>query len=491
MDSISVEEFRNNSNDIHMLNSYAYNYINKKMDFEFLEFEIEFLYNLASTYANYYVNEVKAEDDISDYVFRVDDNYYKSLYFYLRAIKLFEENTKIEWISKDVIELLMKRCYVNIANEYATHFRTIDALSYFRKALNIDSTFDMALGNFGLCIEKHDPLFYGQYEYNNVNKLFDFIYDLYSKINHQNLENPLDIYSGKGILRSKIPKLNVANVFQKRYTTYESVNWMKSRNNLSENNVDQKFSLDCYNEDNYQSWCGQNTLFLNLLNDIGSFKEAQFDTDINTLIFKDKIGESNIILLNNMIYLFCNQREKLYRHRNCESSESKIEVMLVFITLYSFFDKISFFLFKFFNLNGAENTININSIWKFTNDEGYCLLDYKNQHLYNIYWIKKEYRENNKSGDETLNDLLSPDAQEYALYRNVLEHRGFSFEYNPELFYLDSEKMYYKTLKLSKIIRNSILSLIKMVELESNVIDDNTKKRDMDSLYLPVSLFEI
>ena len=99
------------------------------------------------------------------------------------------------------------------------------------------------------------------------------------------------------------------------------------------------------------------------------------------------------------------------------------------------------------------------------------------------------FQENNKAGIETRNDLLSPDAQEYALYRNVLEHRGFSFEDNTELFYLDSEKLYYKTLKLSKIVRNSILYLVRTVALEKNSIDEVTQKRDMESLHLPFTLF--
>ena len=52
---------------------------------------------------------------------------------------------------------------------------------------------------------------------------------------------------------------------------------------------------------------------------------------------------------------------------------------------------------------------------------------YKNQYLYNIFWLRKEYRENSKDGIK-INELLSPDAQEYADIRNTLEHKEFSFK---------------------------------------------------------------
>ncbi len=51
----------------------------------------------------------------------------------------------------------MKRCYTNLGKELSDQFRTFDAMIYFRKALKIDPFFDMAIGNYALCIEKHYP----------------------------------------------------------------------------------------------------------------------------------------------------------------------------------------------------------------------------------------------------------------------------------------------------------------------------------------------
>ena len=49
------------------------------------------------------------------------------------------------------------------------------------------------------------------------------------------------------------------------------------------------FTVDEYNEDNYQSWSCHNTLFFNLINDINYFKEAQFDMEINKQSFDSRI----------------------------------------------------------------------------------------------------------------------------------------------------------------------------------------------------------
>ena len=492
VDRVSAEEFRRNANDMNKLNSYADSYLLQEYHFNYLELEIEFLYSLASCFASCYINQVKDNHNIIDHIFQVDEDYYKSLYFYLRAVKLYEDNIENEWTNEKVVKLIMKRCYVNIANEYADHFRTMEALSFLRKSLKIDSNFDMAIGNFAQCIERHNPLFCIQSEGDNFDEIFNFIHYLYSKIDGRKLENPLDIVRNieeNDYSRSEEPLINAKNIFQKRCDKYNNIKSSMLQSETSKYSSEKMFTVDEYNEDNYQSWCCHNTLFFNLINDINYFKEAQFDMEINKQSFDSRIEESTIILLKNMMDLFCNQREKLFLNKNYHSSESKIELVLIFITLYSFFDKISYFLYKFFKLEGPEERININSIWSLKNKDGHSLLDYKNQYLYNIYWIRKEYRENNKAGIETRNDLLSPDAQEYALYRNVLEHRGFSFEDNTELFYLDSEKLYYKTLKLSKIVRNSILYLVRTVALEKNSIDEVTQKRNMVSLHLPFTLF--
>ena len=45
------------------------------------------------------------------------------------------------------INEIIRRIYVNLGNEFSNQFRSINALFYFRRALEIDDCFDMALGN--------------------------------------------------------------------------------------------------------------------------------------------------------------------------------------------------------------------------------------------------------------------------------------------------------------------------------------------------------
>ena len=118
-----------------------------------------------------------------------------------------------------------------------------------------------------------------------------------------------------------------------------------------------------------------------------------------------------------------------------------------------------------------------------TDSENNTLLQYRNQYLYDIYWLRKEYRE---YGSDTLkiNELLSPDAQGYADIRNTLEHKEFSFELIDGLMYVNPKHLYSKTLKLAKVVRNMLLSLIRMIIAENKLTDPQTHKRNFDLIYL-------
>ena len=122
VDRVSAEEFRRNANDMNKLNSYADSYLLQEYHFNYLELEIEFLYSLASCFASCYINQVKDNHNIIDHIFQVDEDYYKSLYFYLRAVKLYEDNIENEWTNEKVVKLMcFARLSYTILQRKSTH----------------------------------------------------------------------------------------------------------------------------------------------------------------------------------------------------------------------------------------------------------------------------------------------------------------------------------------------------------------------------------
>ena len=136
-----VDFFENKTFD--NVSAFAKRYQDGKLDFETLQHEISFLYNIGLYYSEYYES-----DDRIQTIFRNDDKYYLAIYYYLKGIKLYEENKEL--LDSDIyfINEVIRRLYVNIGNEFSNQFRSINALFYFRRALEIDDCFDMAIGKF-------------------------------------------------------------------------------------------------------------------------------------------------------------------------------------------------------------------------------------------------------------------------------------------------------------------------------------------------------
>lgn len=447
---------------VHSLNDigrYA-NYYNKgEIAFDTVRHEISFLYNLGLFYSEYF----ETEDHI-ELIFRKEDKYYSSVYYYLKAIKLYEDNK--ETVDKDsefVLETI-RRLYVNISNEYSNQFRSINALSYYRKALAIDDCFDMAIGNFALAVEHHNPLI--GLDKNKCDMVFNLLYELYYDLHIENLDSGHEFFMSKKKQYIETKRKYIKNsVFGKE--TYNPYSF---------------FTEIDLNSPLYEDWCVKNTLYLNFINDIGNFEEAKFDIDVSQINDRLCLNEARLYSLNYLFKLFILQRRKMYECQDLNSYDMLLELSQIFQCLYSYFDKVSFFIYRYFNLFGNERGINIKSVWDKKDKNGNSLLEYKNQYLYNIFWLRKEYREN-KDDKIKINELLSPDAHDYAEIRNMLEHKEFSFEEIPEMQYLNPRLLYEKTIKLANIVRNMILSIIHMVITERALIDPKTDKRNMDLVY--------
>jgi len=449
------------------LEHFSSRYNNNELVFESIQHEISFLYNLGLYYSEHLATQFQI-----DAIFRKEDKYYLAIYYYLKAIKLYEENSNILDDDINFVFEIIRRLYVNIANELSNQFRSIDALSYYRKALEIDCFFDMAIGNFALGIEHHTPLI--GLEQNKHFLVYNMLWQLYFTLNIGNLDSGKEFFISKKQQYPKPQRICIDIKKQKKSTECNSIMF---------------FTEIDYFDKSYENWCINNTLFLNFVNDLGNFEEAKFDINVKVLSKKLDLSEARQCSLNNLFELFVFQRKKIFKCVYLDSQEILLELAQTFQCLYSYFDKVAFFLYKFFGLIGKERNVNINSIWNMKDFDGNYLTDYKNQYLYNIYWLRKEYREKSPDGIK-INELLSPDAQEYAEIRNTLEHKEFSFTKTDGLLYINPKTLYDKTIKLAKVVRNMILSLFQLVKTEKMLVDSSSDKRNLDLVYLEYEGFK-
>lgn len=439
---------------------FSHQYSNGELSFETIQHEISFLYNMGLFYSEYYETH-----DIIELIFRKEDKYYLAIFYYLKAIKLYEENK--DTLDKDVdfIFEIIRRLYVNIANEFSNQFRSISALYYFRKALDIDNCFDMAIGNFALGIEHHNPLI--GLDKDKYCLVFNLLYELYLDLHLENLDSGYKFFASKNLQYKKTQAAYIEAMVQGKDANYDPYAYFTDIDDISKT---------------YENWCIKNTLYLNFVNDLGDYEEAKFDINLNNLNNELDLTKAQLCSLNNLFSLYVLERRKIYKHKNPDNNESSLELAQVFQCLYSYFDKIAFFIYRYFGLTGKERAVNINTIWDMKDEDGNCLTEYKNQYLYNIFWLRKEYRGNSQDGIK-INELLSPDAQDYADIRNTLEHKEFSFEKIDGLTYLNPEFLFNKTVKLARVVRDMILSIIQMVKTERALFDSSTNKRNLDLVH--------
>lgn len=467
---VNYKEMYNKSNEIDFLKKIFEQYKKEKYFFYSLKEEIHFLYNLGLFFSEYYENNIDFKhEEYIHYMFRNANDYYYSIYCYLQGIKIFENNLDILGYDESFIDKTMKRCYVNVGNELSNHFRTIDALYYYNKAILLDPMFSMARGNRAFCLEKHSP-FIG---FHKQDKIFNYIHDEYFAIDITEIENGEELFLKRILRYGTLKKSYLASLDRGENPHYSQLNILTRIN---------------YSEENYENWCVKNVLYLNFLNDYWSFEEAKFDIQIDEFCMERKIPEVSKVILNNMAINFIGLREDLYENLT-NGKEDYYKLANIFCLLFSFFDKVSFFLYKHFHLippGDNERRVNMNSIWSCSDSKGHRLLDYKNTFLFNLYWMRKEYRDEN---DLELRNYLLPDAQELSDYRNFLEHKAYSFGEASELYFIDPQLLESRTSRLMQLVRNMILSIIGLLDVESRLTDQETGKRDINITVLNHQLF--
>ena len=192
----------------------------------------------------------------------------------------------------------------------------------------------------------------------------------------------------------------------------------------------------------FRIWLLQNRLCLNPLNDLGTSTEAASDV-LMTPSLKDDPAKTSLLhdhftilkqeyscarhlyfeaiqFIQNQDAVTCGSILPMLGKTVCDLSDEKLKI--AFRMAYSLFDKIAFFLKKYFRLPVPEQRVNFRNLWYPAGRKANGLLPKLRQSanwpLRGLFWLSKDLYEHNfdfKVG-------LEADARQLYTLRNHLEH---------------------------------------------------------------------
>ncbi len=464
------------------------------------------------------LNKELQERDLSKEQVVISNYFMANAWSNIRMLSTDKNNDLWKWeqeeIEKEIIYLRkalteeglkkvpkVRRCQIltNLGNCFSYVGRFIEAIEYWDKALSVLPSFAIARGNKG-----YGLAYYGQ-------SLYDIGHiELFLRYAYIQLKNSIS---------SELVHKNARTAFQQR------MNWIKSV--LPIEILNKEFKMDRYSlgstddEINYRKWCLENRLFLNPLNDLGSFSIAGQDI-FNLPNIATGIGEGPYYLgfFNQMKQEYVSARYLYYEGINANEphfSDKNVflyntldypvyslaieKVKASYIMVYSLFDKIAYFINIYLDL--TESKVYFRTLWYESQNKSKRLKaklqKRKNWPLRGLFWLSKDLYED-KPG---FRDAIEPEAKEIAAIRNHLEHKylkihdgfwnGLSSK-NDKLSLALVDSLAYsmyrkdfeaKTLKLIKLSRVALMYLSLAVHSEEL---QRAQKRGSDEIVMPMYL---
>lgn len=318
----------------------------------------------------------------------------------------------------------VRRCQVftNLGNCMDNVGRFIEAQEYWGQAITLEPKFGMAIGNKGCGLET-----YAQALYDPGHQM------LFLKFARVAVKTA----SRRGILfEGHYP--NALAHFDSVKKRIESLVPNLSKVKLHEHAMGKSNA-----ERAYRSWCLENRLFLNPLNDLGPHSIANRDI-LMLPSFCTKTDETPTLVgfFNQLKQEYAAARWFLYEGAQTDTTHFSDRDVLLYNTLdyschalavektkiafrmaYSLFDKIAFFLNEYLQLGVADRDIYFKTIWyrhrsakPFPLRSNFANLD--NLSLRGLFWLTKDLF------DEKHSDVLEPEARDFYVIRNRLEHSG-------------------------------------------------------------------
>lgn len=428
------------------------------------------------------------------------------IYLYRKSLEYFGkfdlDNEKEETIKLYYSNYKMM-AYTNYANTLYETGRLI--LSIDSLKIGMENNFPMAIANLASKIKV-----YADYEYDNGHKCV--LYKNAYKLLLRALEN-------KTLHNSAMVFFEHEKEWIEKHIIEEYLNEGDDYNSFPLGN-----SIE---EIEYRTWCKNNVLFLNTLNDAFNYSIVANDIiHLPSIVTKIDEGPKYHGLFNQLKQEYASARYMIYEAVNIrETHFSDNEVYMVntldypvyglgiekmkyaYRALYSLFDRIAFFLNDYFELGIQEKDVSYKSVWqgekkgkngyKFNYDlkEKMIKENEYNYPLIGLYWLFKDI-----SKKKIKHNYLAPEIEEIALIRNYIEHRYFKIvdydvsKWRNDDFSKDSlakiitfDEFKNATMKLIKYARESIILLSLSVHCEEKI---RARMREKKEVIVPMDLYQ-
>ena len=429
----------------------------------------------------------------SDDLWSWDNAYLEKEIYQLRIARNLLSNIAFEEDGTD----LRFRVTTNLANAFSHIGRTSEAIDLWDEVINDYPTFGMAVGNRG-------------------HAFFWYAKSLYDP-GHQ------DVFLNESYHQIK----QALNLGIEEHAKRDMQNWIEYLLKLNdwENfqfQPEQESRGKSKHERLYRTWCLDNKLFLNPLNDL--WKEDISANDIFTLpsiivkIEDKKDGSPPEIYgtYNQLKQEFVSARYMLFEaieesKKEIHFSDKKVElydmldyreyrlwiekVKMAFLSIYAIFDKIAYLINDYWQLNLPVKRINFKSCWYKNHKLSPVFKGSTNLPLRGLYWISKEF-----TGEKGKTNPLQPDAWHIAEIRNHIAHkylkvfdsfvdaeqlrksRGHEWEYP-----INDEELIYQAIKLLKLARSALIYSSLAINYE-----EIKKKAELgDGLIAEFELFQV
>lgn len=368
-------------------------------------------------------------------------------------------------------KLLKAQVCTNLGNSLSHVGRFVEAIDYWKKAVQFASNFGMATGNLGKSL-----LYYAHLHYDEGQRY------LMGKFAYDQL---------KRAIRQKGTYSEAKAIFKKDATDIE--NYYGKKNLKITEELDNFSGGRSNMEKDYREWCLYNTLFVNPLNDVTDRNIANADTLFLPSLPAISIESPFVYTLFNQIkqeyvsarFLFF---EGLRTDKSHFSDRGNMQIdtldyaiygfnseklKIAYRLLYSLFDKMGFLLNDYFKLDKEHNRISFRTIW---------YKDPKKKELYEqftkttnwplrgLFWLSKDLVEK----ESELSSSLLPDAREIVTTRNFIEHKSFKIVMEGQTEMTDNgltysiafNDFYAKTMTLLKLSRAALIYLAMAIHQE-------------------------
>lgn len=430
------------------------------------------------------------------------DSFQKQLYFYRKAIALFDEKAFKERLDGYAISLIANT-YINYGNTLEACGRKISAIEQYYKALSIYPNHPMALGNLGSAL-----LHYSMFLSPNKSYVRDCInYYAVHMLMDAIISNDGNIFdNAKEYFKSRLNTLTVEyKAFLQNGIKFTKRTKMSKKERL------------------YRQWCIHNGLYISPLSDLPC-EDLSFAVDemcLPGIITPIDQGMPIIIGMYNQVKQeYISARYMYYETLQFETKPhfsdkltgitDTLEYALFslrveklkssFKTLYGILDKVAYFLNAYFDLGIKPQDVDFKSVWN-SKKFGKYGYEYKNTldtnnnfALSSLYWIQREFEKSDEK-------YASPKLKRLKIVRNFLEHKYtvVTMFLNETSLHIDDEKVLYITEKelsaltfeLMKLVRETIICISLCVNVEEAKRYEQYMSNDGAGLSMPIFVHKL